>query len=325
MIVARYVMRRAGFALLLVFVASSAAFLATRLAPHECALDGGLDEDARVLCGERAELGLDRPMAAQYLDWIAGAARLDFGTSLFYKGRAVADVVGERALNTAILATAALVVATVVGIPLGIFTGMRQRGAAVAIVRAVSLLILSTPPLLASLALVLLAARTGWLPVGGMTSENAAGMPPLQWLIDVGWHLPVPALSLALPLAAHLERLQSQAMVDACREPFVRAAEARGLSAGRARLRHGWPVSLAPVLGVYGLMIGSLFSGSFVVEYVTTWPGLGRLMYDALRTRDLYLVAGSAAAGALFLALGTLIADLMLAVADPRARREARP
>jgi peptide/nickel transport system permease protein len=101
----------------------------------------------------------------------------------------------------------------------------------------------------------------------------------------------------------------------------VRAAEARGLSTDRALLTHGWPVSLGTVLGVYGLMIGSLFSGSFVVEYVTTWPGLGRLLYDALRTRDLYLVAGSAAAGALFLAIGTLIADALHAAADPRVRR----
>jgi ABC-type dipeptide/oligopeptide/nickel transport system permease component len=84
--------------------------------------------------------------------------------------------------------------------------------------------------------------------------------------------------------------------------------------------RHAWPASLGPVLGLYGLMIGALFSGSFVVEVVTSWPGLGRLMYDALRARDLYLVAGCAAAGSLFLAAGTLASDLFQAWADPRLR-----
>ncbi len=136
--------------------------------------------------------------------------------------------------------------------------------------------------------------------------------------------MPIPVMALALPLAASLERLQSQAIAGANREPFVAASRARGLTEGASLVRHAWPASLRPVLGLYGVMIGSLFSGSFVVEVVTSWPGLGRLMYDALRARDLYLVAGCAASGAVFLAVGTLIADVLLAIADPRVRVEGR-
>ena len=132
----------------------------------------------------------------------------------------------------------------------------------------------------------------------------------------------MPALALALPLAATLERLQSQAIAKAVREPFVSASRARGLGSAQAILRHAWPVSLRSVLGLYGVMIGSLFSGSFIVEVVTAWPGLGRLMYDALKARDLYLVAGCTASGACFLAAGTWLADLLLALADPRVRSE---
>ena len=106
------------------------------------------------------------------------------------------------------------------------------------------------------------------------------------------------------------------------REPFVAASRARGVTDAQALIRHAWPASLRPVLGLYGVMIGSLFSGSFVVEVVTSWPGLGRLMFDALKARDLYLVAGCAASGAVFLAAGTLIADVLLAIADPRVRVE---
>jgi peptide/nickel transport system permease protein len=320
MILGRYLLRRAAFALLLVCAASSGALLITRLAPSECAAGLALDADARAACDERRRLGLERPILTQYVEWISHAVRLDFGVSFFYSGRPVAELVRGRALNTAVLALTALLVATVVGLPLGVYTAVRQRGPGVAAVRAVSLLMLSMPPLLASLILVMIAARTRWLPAGGMMSPGAAAMPWLAWIADVALHVPVPALALAIPLAATLERLQSQAMSEAMQAPFVSAARARGVGQTRAMLRHAWPLSLGAVLGLYGFMIGTLFSGSFVVELITGWPGLGRLMYDALQARDVYLVAGCAAAGALFLAIGTLVSDLLLALADPRTR-----
>jgi peptide/nickel transport system permease protein len=107
-------------------------------------------------------------------------------------------------------------------------------------------------------------------------------------------------------------------MAEAARRPFVRASLARGLAQGAALRRHAWPASLAPVLGVYGVIVGAVFSGSFVVEVVTAWPGLGRLLFDALRARDVWLVAGCGAAGAAFLAVGTTLADVMHAALDPR-------
>jgi peptide/nickel transport system permease protein len=322
MTLGRFLLRRALFALLLIVVASSAALLLTLLSPGDFAADGTFG-DPELMAARRTQLGLDRPVAVQYADWVGRAARLDFGQSLLYS-RPVADLLGERALNTAVLAAAALGVATLLGIPLGIYTGTRQRGAGVRVVRTLSVVMLSMPPLIASLVMVLFAARTGWFPVGGMVSAGASEMSWARWIADVAHHIPLPAIALALPMAATLERLQGQAMSDAIRQPFVRAAEARGLSPDQAMLRHGWRVSLGAVLGLYGLMIGSLFSGSFIVEVVTAWPGLGRLMYDALRARDLYLVAGCAAAGAFCLAVGTFLADVLLAVADPRAHQEAR-
>ncbi len=315
----RYLLRRLGFAVLLVFVVSSAALLLTQLAPGDITTETAMVMDPEARARLRAELGLDRPMAVQYFEWLRGVARLDFGRSLLYS-RPVSSLLGERALNTAILATAALIVATLIGVPLGVYSGSRSRGIGPASVRVLSVVSLSVPPLVGSLALVFLAARTGWFPVGGMTSATGIDLAWGEWLADLGRHMPIPVLALALPLAASLERLQSQAIASAHRESFVAASRARGLSAVRSLIRHAWPVSLRPVLGLYGVMIGSLFSGSFVVEVITSWPGLGRLMYDALRARDLYLVAGCAASGAFFLAAGTLIADVLLAIADPRVR-----
>ncbi|MDP3719251.1 MAG: ABC transporter permease [Acidobacteriota bacterium] len=320
----RYLLRRLGFALLLVLVVSSASLLLTTLAPGDITSEQALFLDPAALAKRRAELGLERPLAVQYLAWLGGAVRLDFGRSLLYS-RPVTELVGERALNTAVLALVALLLATAIGLPLGVYSGSRSRGLGRAAVRVLSVLALSIPPLIGSLALVFLAARTGWLPVGGMTSSGGIDLTWAQWLGDLARHLPIPALALALPLAATLERLQSQAIEKAVREPFVIASRARGVGPVLAIVRHAWPVSLRSVLGLYGVMIGSLFSGSFVVEVVTSWPGLGRLMYDALKARDLYLVAGCAASGAFFLAAGTWIADALLAIADPRVRsQEAR-
>jgi len=314
----RFLLRRLGFALLLVFVVSSAALLLTRLAPGDFTIDQALTLDPAARERLRAELGLDQPLAVQYLSWLRGAVQFDFGRSLLYS-RPVSTLLSERALNTAVLATAALLFATAIGIPLGIYTGSRRRGLGRSIVRVLSVLGISMPPLIGSLMLVFIAARTGWFPVGGMSSAGGLDLSWGPWLADLATHLPLPALALGIPLAASLERLQSQAIAAASHEQFVTASRARGLARTQALLRHAWPVSLRPVLGLYGVMVASLFSGSFIVEVVTSWPGLGRLMFEALRARDLFLVAGCAATGALFLALGTLIADLLLAYTDPRA------
>jgi peptide/nickel transport system permease protein len=312
-----YVLRRMLVALLMVWLVASGALVLTRLAPGDFVAEHAeLDRAAQDQL--RHDLGLDRSIARQYASWIAGAVRLDFGQSYLYR-RPVADLIGERALNTTILAIAALLLATIVGLPLGVCSG-RRTGAISAVARVLSLVFLSMPPLIASLVLVMVAARTGWLPVGGMTSADTADA-LIHRLVDLAHHLPLPALALALPLAATLERLQSQALSDALGESFVRAGLARGITHRRAVWRHAWPVSLRPVLGLYGLVIGSLFSGSFIVEVVTAWPGLGRLLFDALRARDVYLVAGCAASGAAVLAAGTLTAEVLLAALDPRVRR----
>jgi len=190
---------------------------------------------------------------------------------------------------------------------------------------------LSVPPLLMALLLVFLASRTGWLPVGGMTSAADAGF-GLQasvfselsaWARDVALHLPVPVLALALPIAAMLERLLAQSMTETIGAPFIVSAEARGVSRRRLVWHHALKVALRPVLSIYGLIMGTLLSGSFMVEIITAWPGLGRLTYDALRGRDVYLVAGCAAAGALFLAIGSLVSDVAQAAVDPRLREPA--
>jgi peptide/nickel transport system permease protein len=314
-----FLVRRVAFALVLVACASSAAFLLTRAAPGDLTAQLGPLAKASDVAATRARYGLDRPVVVQWAQWATRAVRLDLGDSFLYN-RPVASVLGTAAINTAILAIAALTVAVSGGIFLGVVAGSGRSATVRMGIRALSAICVSLPPLLTSLIFVFLAARTGLVPAGGMSSAGASDMSWGAWLIDVAWHLPLPALALALPIAATLERLQSQSMTEVVGQPFVAAARARGVPDGTIVWRHAWPVSLRPVCAILGVAIGALLSGSFVVEYVTTWPGLGRLMYEALRARDIYLVAGCAAAGSLFLACGTLVGDLLLAAVDPRVR-----
>jgi peptide/nickel transport system permease protein len=312
----RYLARRIAFALFLIVTVSSASLVLARLAPGDFVTESlGARASRETLERERARYGLNKSIAAQYRDWIAAAVRLDFGDSMQY-GRPVRDLIPERAANTAILAITALAVATAVGLPLGIISGSRRGGLLPHAIRAASLVLLSMPPLLTSLFLVFVAARTGWFPIGGMRS---AQVPAGGSLLDLLHHLVLPAAAIGLPLAAMIERLQAQAMAEVVTQPFVLAALARGVPRTRVVWRGALKAALRPVAAVYGLIVGTLLSGSFAVEVITAWPGLGTLMLGALRTRDIFLVAGCAGAGAVFLAFGTLLSDIALSVVDPRA------
>jgi peptide/nickel transport system permease protein len=298
-----FLIRRSLGAIVFVTIVSVSALILVRLAPGDATTNLVMSRaDRATIEAARARLGLDRPILAQVGDWLAGLGRLDLGRSSLY-GRPVSELVIERARRTASLAALALVVATAIGLPLGVLTGARPQGLVARIVAPISIALVACPPIVGVLALLLLAVTTGWL-------STAPGA------------VLVPTLALALPLAATLERLQSQATAESLAAPDVTAAAARGVSPARLLWIHAARQSLRPVLGVYGIVIGTLFSGSLAVETITAWPGIGRLMYDALVGRDLFLVAGCALAGAVLIALGNVIADLFRAVVDPRIREQ---
>lgn len=311
-----YLARRLAFAVFLVLAVASGALLLTRLAPGDYVTTSlGVVGNEQRAEEARARYGLNRPVGVQYREWLLNAVRLDFGRSFAYD-RPVGDLVPERAANTLLVAVSALVLATLLGLTLGTISGSRSRGALAAAVRGLSLVLLSMPPLLMSLVLVFLAAQTGWLPIGGMRSATTTSIE----VIDVMRHMVVPVLALALPIAAMFERLQSQAVKETIGQPFILVTRARGVPERRVVWRDALKAALRPVASIYGLVAGSLLSGSFAVEMITAWPGLGGLTLDALRMRDPNLVAGCAGAGAAFLALSTLLSDAALALADPRTR-----
>jgi peptide/nickel transport system permease protein len=316
----RYIAQRVVFSVMLIVLVSSSALVLTGLAPGDITSElVGTGVSREALAAERLRLGLDRPVLQQWAGWAWRAIRFDFGTSLMY-GRPVWDLVVERARNTALLAIIVLLMATAIGLPLGVLAGSRS-GPLAHVIRAVSTLLLSMPSLVSSLVLVYVAAHTGWFPAGGMTSTGASSSSFGAVVADVSRHLVVPVAALTLPLMATLERLQANATAEVLREPYMAATRARGVPWNRLLWRDALKPALRPVTSVYGIVFGTLLSSSFVVEIATAWPGLGRLMFDALRSRDLYLVAGCAAAGGFFLSMGALASDIALAAIDPRQRR----
>jgi peptide/nickel transport system permease protein len=298
-----FLIRRFAGAVVFVAVVSTSALLLVRLAPGDATAELALSgADQATIDEARARLGLDRPVLSQLGAWVTGMSRLDLGRSSLYN-RPVADLVIERAQHTAALAALVLVVATAIGLPLGVLTGARPRGVLAAIVSPLSIALVACPPLVGALGLLLLAVSTGWL-------STASG----SWA--------VPTLALALPLAATLERLQAQATAESLAALDITAAAARGVPSRRLLWIHAARQSLRPVLGVYGIVIGTLFSGSLAVEAITGWPGIGRLMSDALVGRDLFLTAGCALAGGVLIALGNVVADVARALVDPRIREQ---
>jgi ABC-type dipeptide/oligopeptide/nickel transport system permease component len=298
--VAIYGLRRIAAAVVLVLSVSIAAFVLARLAPgDETTADQNEGADLQTIALKRARLGLDRPFVVQLSDYVTDVLRLDLGLSARYE-RPVGELVWERGGNTAALGFAALLLATVLGVPLGIFTGSRPGDWTARVVSAVSLTMLACPPLVAALGLLFLAVA-----IGKTISST---------------DLLIPTLALGLPIAAMIERLQSQATRDAMLAPDLQAAVARGIPPSRLIWVHAARQSLRPVLGVYGIIIGGVFSGSLAVEFATGWPGLGRLMYEGVRSGDVRLVSGCVFAGGICLAAGNLVADALRAWADPRVR-----
>jgi peptide/nickel transport system permease protein len=295
------ILRRCAAAVVFVMIVACAAFLLVRLAPGDAATDLQISvADPAVIAATRARLGLDQPLTTQFGRWLVGVAHFDLGQSSKF-GRPVAPLVADRLLNTAQLAGLALVFATLAGLPLGVMTGARPDSWLARAVTTVSLVVVACPPIIATLFLLWVAVTTHWL-------SNKPGS------------LALPVIALAVPVAAMLERLQSQSSAEAAHSTSVLAAAARGIPSSRLTWIHAARQSLRPVLGVYGVVVATLFSGSIAVETITSWPGLGRLTLDAVLDRDLFLISGCALAGAVLIAASNLAADLLRLAIDPRLR-----
>ena len=319
-----YVLRRLLQTIPLLLGISALTFTLMKLAPGDF-LDQMADDpmvSAERVAAMRHSFGLDRPAWEQYLLYLRNVARGDFGES-FARHQPVFVVLREALGNTLLLAVAAALVTWCLAIPLGTLAAVRRNRFADRATSAIAFLGLSIPEVLSGLLLLLLAARTGWFPVGGMRSLDWADYGFFGRAFDIGRHLLLPAIVVGLtPLASRMRQMRGS-LLEVLHLDYVTAARAKGLPEGTVVLKHALRNAINPMITLFGFTLGSLVSGAFVAEVVFGWPGLGRVTLDALQSHDQYVVLGAVLLASIVLVLGNLVADLLLAAADPRIRHDA--
>jgi peptide/nickel transport system permease protein len=319
-----YIAKRFLQVLPLLFGISALTFILLQLAPGDFLnqMAENPNISAATIDAMRRRFGLDRPWYIQYWLYLQNVIlHFDFGES-FSRHQPVFTVLREGLTNTLLLAGASAVVTWGLAIPLGVWAAVRQYSWIDKGLSLVAFVWLSIPEILSGLLLLMLAARTGWFPVGGMRSIDYDDLNTLGRIADVSWHLALPALVVGLvPLASRMRQMRGN-LLDVLRLDFVTTARAKGLDERIVIYKHAVRNALNPMITLFGYTLGALVSGSFIAEIIFSWPGLGRLTLDAILTQDQYLVMGSVLMASVVLILGNLIADLLLAIADPRISYE---
>ena len=321
-----YVVKRLSQALLTLLLASALSFFVIQLAPGDY-LDT-LKQNPKIsperISELRRQFGLDRSWPEQYGFWLWRiVTQGDFGTSFVYQ-RSVASLLWERLAATLLLAIASLIFTWAIAIPLGIIAAVKQNHWIDRLLRVISYAGQGFPSFITALLLLIFAQYTSPIfPVGGMTSINHADLSPLGKFLDISWHMILPTLALSVTSFAGLQRITRGELLDVLRQDYIQTARAKGLSENRVIYVHALRNAINPLITLLGFELAGLLSGAFIAEFFFNWPGLGRLILQAVLAQDLYLVMASLVMGAVMLIVGNLLADLLLKAVDPRITLES--
>ncbi|HYH37672.1 MAG TPA: ABC transporter permease [Azospirillum sp.] len=307
----RYLIRRALLALPTLLAMLTVVFLLARVVPGDPAqVVLGDQATPEALAALRERLGLDRPLAVQYLDFVGGVLRGDFGTSLT-TGRSVVAEVAAVLPYTLDLTLSALAIGVLLGVPLGILAAVRRNAWPDYVTRVLSLVGLSFPAFVSGILLLLaFAIQTPWFPVIGAAALDDPGG-RLHALV-------LPALNLGLIMTAYVTRVTRSSMLGVLGEDFVRTARAKGVSRRALVWRHALPNALIPVVTVVGLYLGTLIGNSVLTEIVFSRPGLGKLILSAISMRDYTLLQGIMVIFAACVIAANTLTDLVYGLIDPR-------
>jgi peptide/nickel transport system permease protein len=307
--------RVAAFVATLVFL-SALVFVVVRVLPGDPAtLILGIESNPETVARLRQALGLDRPLAVQYVDWLARAARGDLGTSIQYDVP-VGRLILSRLPVTLPLALMAAAIMVAVALPLGVYAATRHRRAGDYAAMLVSQLGIAVPAFWSGLLLILLfSVRLGWFRSGGFDGWSAGVLAGVKALL-------LPAIALGAFQAAVLVRATRSAVLDVLREDYVRTARAKGVAERRVVARHALRNAMIPIVTVMGIQLGQLIAGAIVLESVFALPGLGRLALVAIGARDLPVVQGVTLFVAASIVFINFAVDLAYAALDPRIRYE---
>ena len=326
-VVIGYIMRRVALAFGTLLVVSIIAFLIIQLPPGDY-VDGYvglLESQGDVVSAEREammrdQFGLNRPMAVQYLSWIADGLKGDFGLSFEYR-RPVIEVIGDRIWLTVAVALSAVLFIWAMALPIGIYAAVRQYSVGDYVVTFIGFLGLAIPNFLLALIVMYIALRYMGAEVGGLFS-TAYVTAPWSWgkFLDLLGHIWIPAVILGIGGTASLIRIMRANLLDELSKPYVVAARARGLSKWALILKYPVRIALNPFISTVGYVLPYIVSGSIVVSIVLSLPTVGPLLLRALLAQDMYLAGTIIMMIGAMTVLGTLISDLLLMWIDPRIR-----
>ncbi|HXJ80024.1 MAG TPA: ABC transporter permease [Candidatus Methylomirabilis sp.] len=328
----QYVLRRILVAVPMLLGAMSIVFFAMRILPGDpCVAMMGDQATTEALADCVKNLGLARPLAVQYVDYLWRSAQFDFGNS-FRQGYPVSEYIARMFPHTLVLVLASAVVAAVVGIPIGIVSALQRRNPLIDYpLRIIALLGLSMPVFwLGILLLIAFSLRLDVFPlIGGGDLDGAIGMirsgevftQPGDFLAAVGdvlYHLTLPALALGFTLAATVSRLARSAMLEVISQDYIRTARAKGQGERGVVYKHALRNMMMPLLTIIGLFVAVALTGTVLTETVFTRPGLGKMLVDAIGARDYPMAQGAITVFTMIIIVVNLVVDMLYAVVDPR-------
>jgi len=317
----RYVLRRLGHGLLLLFGVSLLLFVLQQAAPGEFFTEMRLNPQIseKTLQALRAQYGLDQPLPVRYARWAGSAARGDFGYSFAYD-LPVARILWPRVRNTLLLTLPALLISWMIAVPVGVLAATRRSGWVNRLFATGTSTLLALPDVLLALLALLLAVRTQAFPAGGMASVEAQELGGLRHMSDLMWHMALPLAVLVIGSVAPVLRQVRASVAEVMESSHFRAAEGHGLGRFTLLFRHALPAAANPLISLFGLSTAFLLSTSVLVEVIMSWPGMGPLLLEAIFSRDLFVVVGAVMISTLFLVVGNFFADILLYACDPRIR-----
>ena len=312
-----YLLRRIGVSVLMLWLTSVLLFVALRVIPGDPAFarSSRPGVTAEQLAQIRRDLGLDLSIPEQYLRWAAGVLQGDFGKS-YFNDFSTTELIGRRILPTIELVLASIALALLIALPLGILAGLRSNSAADRVVSTYASAGMAMPPFwLGILVIALFAIQLEWLPTRGYVSPFDDPFENARLLI-------LPAVTMAIVISAPLLRFLRASMIETLSTDYVRTARGKGLAWRRVVLRHAFPNAVLPTLTFLGLVVGSMFGGIVVIEWIFGWQGLGALALDSVFKRDYAVLQGVVLLAAAAFYATTLVVDLLTFRLDPRLRAE---
>jgi peptide/nickel transport system permease protein len=313
-----YILKRILQAIPLLLIVSVISFMIIRLSPVDPLAELKLNPaiSAQTLEAEKIRLGLDQPLYVQYFNWLTNAIQGNLGVST--SGETVANRLSERIWNTVLLTSVTILFTWLVGIPLGIYAALNWRKPVDRMMTIFSSIGMAIPSFFFALLLLVFAVKTGLFPVGGLTSAGFGEFNIFRKFLDIAHHLFLPVLVLFTISLAGLQRQMRGNLLDVLESDYIKLARAKGLSENKVIYKHAVRNAINPMVTLIGFEFASLLSGAALTEYVFQYPGLGRLILEAVMKSDINLVMASLVIGAIMLVIGNLIADILLKLVDPR-------